>query len=172
MVIQHPVTTEYEANLAHINQTVAAIDRLKLPTVWIWPNMDAGADGVSKGIRVYREQRAPGHIHFFKGLPIEHFAPLLANAACMVGNSSSGIREAGFLGVPTVDIGTRQAGRERGANVRQAGYDAGEIARVITEQVAHGPYPRDTTYGDGQAGAKIAAALASHRFNLQKQITY
>ena len=172
VVIQHPVTTEYDKNLFNINQTIEAIDTLKIPTVWIWPNMDAGSDGLSKGIRVYREHRAPDHIHFFKSLPIEKFAPLLANAACMVGNSSSGIRESAFLGVPTVNIGTRQGGRERGPNVRDVPYDKEIIQQTIKEQVEHGPYPKDELYGDGKAGQKVADVLAEYEFTLQKRITY
>ena len=172
VVIQHPVTTEYDQNLFNINQTIEAIDDLKIPAVWIWPNMDAGSDGLSKGIRVYREHHAPEHIHFFKSLPIEKFAPLLANAACMVGNSSSGIRESAFLGVPTVNIGTRQGGRERGANVMDVPYDKSVIEKAIREQMGHGPYPKDELYGDGKAGEKVAKVLAEHEFTLQKRITY
>ncbi len=169
VVVQHPVTTEYESNLRHVQQTVEAIETLRVPTFWIWPNMDAGSDGISKGIRMYREQHSPEHVHFFKSLPIELFAPLLRNAACIVGNSSSGIREAAFLGTPTVNIGTRQAGRARGRNVRDVAYDAGAIAVAIREQMAHGRYEPDYLYGDGDAARKMVAVIASHRFRLQKQ---
>ena len=172
VVIQHPVTTEYDRNLFNINQTIEAVHELDIPTVWIWPNMDAGSDGLSKGIRVYREHNAPRHIHYFKSLPIEKFAPLLANAACMVGNSSSGIRESAFLGVPTVNIGTRQGGRERGANVMDVPYDKGVIKKAILDQMAHGPYAKDALYGDGKAGEKVADVLAGYEFTLQKRITY
>jgi UDP-hydrolysing UDP-N-acetyl-D-glucosamine 2-epimerase len=172
VVIQHPVTTEYDRNLAHVNETLAAIDTMKRNTVWIWPNMDAGSDGISKGIRVYRETHSPDFMHFFKSLPIEHYAPLLKNCACMVGNSSSGIREAAFLGVPTVNIGSRQAGRERADNVIDVSYDREAIRKAIETQIAHGPYAPDHRYGDGQAGAKIVDVLKDYQFNIQKQITY
>ncbi|MBF0284301.1 MAG: UDP-N-acetylglucosamine 2-epimerase (hydrolyzing) [Magnetococcales bacterium] len=172
IVIQHPVTTEYADNLAHINETVEAIDALKRPTIWIWPNMDAGSNGVSKGIRVYREQRRPTHVHFFKSLPIELFAPLLKNAACIVGNSSSGIRESAFLGTPCVNVGTRQNGRDRGRNVVDVGYDAGAIRAAIEHQIAHGRYPADPIYGNGAAWQKMVEVLAEYQFTLQKQITY
>ncbi|MFH1487406.1 MAG: UDP-N-acetylglucosamine 2-epimerase, partial [Pseudomonadota bacterium] len=69
IVLQHPVVTEYVDNLGNIRETIAAVDELKYPTVWVWPNMDAGSDGISKGLRVYREKERPRFIHFFKSLP-------------------------------------------------------------------------------------------------------
>jgi UDP-hydrolysing UDP-N-acetyl-D-glucosamine 2-epimerase len=172
VVIQHPVTTEYDKNLSNLNQTIRAIASLSMQTIWIWPNMDAGSDGISKGIRVFRETENPDYIHFFKSLPIEYFGPLLKNAACIVGNSSSGIRESAFLGVPSVNIGSRQFGRERGLNVKDAGYDANEIKNAILQQLEHGPYRPDFTYGDGDAGTKIAEILTNFNFNIQKKMTY
>ncbi len=172
IVIQHPVTTEYEENLQHINETIRAIESLRMGTIWIWPNMDAGSDGISKGIRVFRETKKPQHVHFFKSLPIEYYAPLLRNAACIVGNSSSGIREAAFLGVPTVNIGSRQAGRERGENVIDVGYSRKEIENAILKQIEHGKYEPDYIYGNGKAGQKIAETLKDFKFKLQKRISY
>ena len=172
VVIQHPVTTEYEDNLAHINETIQAIDRLKMNTIWIWPNMDAGADGISKGIRMFREKRRPQYVHFFKSLPIEAYAPLLKNARCIVGNSSSGIRESAFLGVPSVNIGTRQQGRERGRNVIDVAYDAEEIAQAVVKQVERGTYEPDFLYGNGEAGKKIVSIMERYEYRLQKSIVY
>jgi UDP-hydrolysing UDP-N-acetyl-D-glucosamine 2-epimerase len=172
VVIQHPVTTEYDKNLMHINETVGAIESLSMQTVWIWPNMDAGSDGISKGIRIFRELKKPDYARFYKSLPIEYFAPLIKNSACIIGNSSCGIREAAFLGVPSVNIGSRQFGRERGLNVKDVGYDAKEIEEAILQQIAHGPYGSDVTYGDGSAGARIGEILNDFEFNIQKKMTY
>jgi UDP-hydrolysing UDP-N-acetyl-D-glucosamine 2-epimerase len=172
VVIQHPVTTEYEHNLQHVNDTIQAVDSLHMNTFWIWPNMDAGSDGISKGIRVFRESKNSDHAHFFKSLPIEYFAPLLRNAACIVGNSSSGIREASFLGIPCVNIGSRQDGRERGKNVIDVGYDHNQIKEAICQQLEHGSYEPDYLYGDGQSGLKIVKILKDFEFKVQKQIVY
>jgi GDP/UDP-N,N'-diacetylbacillosamine 2-epimerase (hydrolysing) len=172
IVIQHPVTTEYEKNYDNINETIKAIEDLKMPTAWIWPNMDAGSDGINRGIRWYRERNKPEHIHFFKSLPIELFGPLLNNTACIVGNSSSGIREAAFLGTPCVNVGTRQNGRERGRNVIDVGYDSQEILEAIGAQLAHGKFESDHIYGNGMSGNKIVDILSTIEFNMQKQITY
>ena len=172
VVIQHPVTSEYHDSLAHVNETIAAIDELRMPTVWIWPNVDAGSDGIAKGIRMYRESANPDFLHLFKDLPIEHYAPLLKNTACLIGNSSSGIRESAFLGTPTVNIGTRQSSRQRGHNVIDVGYDRAEIVSAVQRQIDHGPYEPDHLYGDGKAGDRIVQHLAEFEFTLQKSITY
>ena len=172
VVIQHPVTTEYRENLVHVNETIAAIISLKMNTIWIWPNMDAGSDGISKGIRMLREREEIDYIHFFKSLPIEHYAPLMKNSACIVGNSSSGIRESAFLGVPSVNIGSRQAGRERAANVIDVGYDREQIKHSVLQQLDHGPYEPDFLYGNGRAGIQIVEVLSNFEFNIQKRITY
>jgi UDP-hydrolysing UDP-N-acetyl-D-glucosamine 2-epimerase len=172
VVIQHPVTTEYERNLPHVNETIEAIKSLQMNTIWIWPNMDAGSDGISKGIRVFRERQRADYIRFFKSLPIELYAPLLKNGACLVGNSSSGIREAAFMGVPSVNIGSRQAGRERCANVMDVAYDSKMIQHAIKSQLDHGPYEPDFLYGDGKAGEKIVNILKDFNFQIQKRINY
>ncbi len=172
VVIQHPVTTEYELNRRHVEQTLCAVHEGGYRGIWIWPNMDAGSDGVSAGIRSFRERENNDRIHFFKGLPIEHFAPLLANTACIVGNSSSGIREAAFLGTPCVNVGTRQHGRTRTPNVLDVPCEKGAIVNAIGCQLVHGRYQPDHTYGDGNAGLRTLEALSSCNVNLQKRIMY
>lgn len=172
VLIQHPVTTEYEENLIHIRETIRALELLNMPTVWILPNMDAGSDGINKAIRQFREAKQPENIHFFKSLPIECYGPLLKNAACLLGNSSSGIRESAFLGVPSVNIGSRQQGRERGHNVIDVGYDYREIVAVVNRQLQHGAYAPDHVYGDGYAAQKIVEVLCGTQFKVQKAITY
>ncbi len=172
VVIQHPVTTEYEANYHHASLTIQAVEKLAMNTVWIWPNMDAGSDGISKAIRVFRESKKPEYVHFFTSLSIELYGPLLNKAACIIGNSSSGLREAAFLGTPSVNIGSRQTGREIGKNVIHTGYDSDNILEAIQRQLAHGKYEPDYTYGDGRSGRRIADILADAPVCLQKLITY
>src|SRR5205085_5651784 len=100
------------------------------------------------------------------------FLKLVYNARCLVGNSSMGIRESAFLGVPVVNIGTRQAGRDRGKNVKDVGYDRAEIARAIARQSKVGRYPSDPLYGDGRAGERIARLLASRPLTIEKRLDY
>jgi UDP-hydrolysing UDP-N-acetyl-D-glucosamine 2-epimerase len=172
IVIQHPVTTEYEQNLGYINETLTVINELKIETVWIMPNMDAGSDAINKGIRWFRENNHPEHIHFFKSLPIELFGPLLKNASCIVGNSSSGIRESTYLGTPSVNIGTRQQGRKRGKNTIDVSNNQKEIITAIRKQLANGKYEMQYIYGDGNAAGKIVEVLANSKFSIQKRMTY
>ena len=171
-VIQHPVTTEYDSNLRNIEETIAAVSLLNLPTVWVMPNMDAGADGANKAIRRFRDSEASCKTHFFKSLPIELFGPTLKNSICIIGNSSSGIRESAFLGTPCVNIGTRQTGRERGHNVIDVDYDRHQIVTAVKRHLECGRYEPDFIYGDGQASLKMLHALKKSEIRLQKKITY
>ena len=172
VVLQHPVTTEYGQGFAQVEQTLQAIDRIAMPTVWLWPNVDAGSDDISKGLRVYREQRSPDFVHFYRNFSAEDYLRLINGASCLVGNSSSGIREGAFLGVPVVNIGTRQQARERGPNVLDVGYDNQEIETAIRRQLAKGQYERSELFGDGKAGERIVEVLAKHEFKIQKRLTY
>ncbi len=172
VVLQHPVTTEFGSGMAQINETLQAIKAIGMQTIWLWPNVDAGSDEISKGLRIFRESENPDYIHFYRNFSVEHYAQLIGNCACLVGNSSSGIREGSFLGVPTVNIGTRQANREQADNCINTGYDHRGIEDAIRHQIKHGRYPSHTLYGDGQAGDRIANILASVDTNIQKKLTY
>lgn len=172
LVMQHPVTTEYDDTLHQIEHTLQAIYELQIPTIWLWPNVDAGSDRISRGIRRFREQHNPSFIHFFKNLPPEIFYKVLVNSRCLVGSSSVGIRESSGLGVPVVNIGTRQVGRLRGRNVLDVGHDKEAIKAAVLQQMAHGPYEPEAIYGDGQAGQRMAEILAEVPLTIHKRITY
>ncbi len=168
LFLQHPVTTEYGQGLKNITETIAAIHSLKMQTIILWPNIDAGSDEISKGLRKYKEQYQPPFVHFYRNFAVEDYLKVLANATCIIGNSSSGIMEAGFLGVPAINIGTRQAGSERGDNVVDVPYNRSLIKKAIEDQLLHGRYERDTLFGSGEAGKKIAEILATHQVPVQK----
>ena len=121
------MTTEYGQAEQQINETLMALDELKMPTVMLWPNVDAGSEDVSRGMRKFRERYKPEYIRFYKNFPVETFLRLMRSAACLVGNSSASIREGAFIGTPAVNIGSRQDGRERGPNVIDVGYDRAAI---------------------------------------------
>ena len=172
VVMQHPVTTEYELARQHIMETLYAAKEINLPALVFWPNVDAGSDGTSNGIRAFRELEEPSHFHFFKNMAPKDFLKLIFNSRGLVGNSSVGIRESSFLGIPVVNIGTRQSGRERGSNVLDVSYDRGEIAGAIRHHLGNGSYPRDPIYGDGHAGTRIADLLAKVPLTIEKRLTY
>jgi UDP-hydrolysing UDP-N-acetyl-D-glucosamine 2-epimerase len=172
LMMQHPVTTEFGQGLEQVNQTLDAVAELGLQAVVFWPNVDAGSEQVSKGIRQFRERGRDEGFHFFRHLPAEVFARLMAQCAVMVGNSSAGLREGAYLGTPVVTVGSRQHGRERGYNAISVDHHTAAIVAAMREQVAHGPYERDPLFGDGTAGVRIAEALARERPAVQKELHY
>jgi len=172
VVMQHPVTTEYSFARKHIEETLYAIKELDIPTLWFWPNVDAGSDGTSKGIRSFRELYSPANIHFFKNLRSADFLRLLYNCKCIIGNSSVAIRECSFLGVPAINIGTRQEGRQRGKNVIDVDYDRNQITDAINKQILNGRYPGEIIYGNGNSGYNITQVLAEVPLNYVKHLYY
>jgi UDP-hydrolysing UDP-N-acetyl-D-glucosamine 2-epimerase len=172
LMMQHPVTTEYGDSLEQINITLDAVARQGMQALVFWPNVDAGSEAVAKGIRLFRDKGAAHGFHFFRNLQPELFARLLAHTSCMVGNSSSGLREGAFLGTPVVTIGSRQRNREHGRNVIEVSHDVDEIANAIRAQIEHGPYERDPLFGDGDAGQRISEILAGPLPAVQKQLSY
>jgi UDP-hydrolysing UDP-N-acetyl-D-glucosamine 2-epimerase len=172
LVSQHPVTTEYGEGEKQIWATLEAVKSLDLPTIVLWPNADAGSEDISRGIRKWREQKLDRNMHFFKNLPTDTYIKLMRLTACLVGNSSSGIREGAFIGTPVVNLGTRQFMRERGKNVIEVGHSKDEIQNAIKKQLSHGRYKMEPIYGDGTAGNKIADVLSKIHVNVQKRIAY
>lgn len=172
IVMQHPVTTEYEQSKQQTLETLKAIQTSDLPTFWFWPNVDAGSDGTSNALRSFRENNKCNHIQFFKNMTPYDFLKILKNSKCLIGNSSAGIRECAYLGVPVINIGSRQNGRERGANVIDVGYDKAMIQQAISKQLEHGKYPSDDIYGKAGAGKQIAALLAKIPLSYTKILNY
>lgn len=172
LVSQHPVTTEYVESRRQIEATLKALSKLKINTIMLWPNPDAGTEDISAGIRVFREKYKPEWLHLFKNLPIGKYIHLMNTAACLVGNSSSGIREGSFIGTPVVNIGTRQTNRPISLNVIHAHSDASSIMAAIKKQLKNGRRERTFLYGDGQAGERIADILATTSVQIQKKMSY
>jgi len=168
----HPVTTEYQHNRRYMEDILWALEQLHMPTILMWPNADAGSELISKAIRTFREKKRPDYLHAFKNLPFEVFIKLMDHCSCMLGNSSSAIRDGAFIGVPAVNIGTRQQGRVRGKNIIDVSYDRNEILKAIEKQLSNGKYSMDPVYGDGNAGKKISDILSACDVKLQKQIFY
>ena len=172
LISQHSVTTEYGDAKDRITNTIKACVRTGLNIIILWPNADAGTEGISTGIRRYREKYPEARIHAFKNLPVDIYTRLMKNTACLVGNSSSGIREGAYIGTPCVNVGTRQNGRERGHNVIDVSHDEDGIFEAVKKQIEHGPYPSEPIYGDGHAGVQIAEILSKVEVPVQKRIVY
>ena len=172
IVMQHPVTTEYQDSRKHIEATLEAIYKLNKPTLWFWPNVDAGADGTSTGIRAFREQHQLPNVHFFKNMEGMDFLELLQHSNCLIGNSSVGIRECAFLGVPVINIGSRQNRRDRGGNSFDVDYSQEQIEAAIVATIEKGRTHSSSIYGDGKAGVQIANLLAELPLQFHKTIMY
>lgn len=174
VLMQHPVTTEYESARNHMEESLFALSEMNYPTFIFWPNVDAGADGTSKALRSFREhhKQKSMNFHFFKNMLPSDFLKLLVNSKCLVGNSSVGIRECAYLGVPVVNIGSRQNGRERGNNVKDVSYNREEIKQALKDHINHGHYMANPIYGNGKAGRKIADIIAEFEFNIAKVLSY
>lgn len=172
VVMQHPVTTEYRLARVQISETLRAVARLPLPAFWFWPNVDIGSDGTSQGIRSFRELSGVRSIHFFKNMNAEDFLRLITASSCLIGNSSVGIRESSYLGVPVVNIGSRQDGRERGANVVDVEHREEEIYAATVRQISQGRYEGVELYGDGQAGKRVAQEIAGWTPTSVKKLNY
>ena len=169
VVLQHSVTNEYKSAKDQIIETIEAIRKMKIQTVWLWPNVDAGTDEISKELRMLREESLDFPLHFYINFPIHDYARLISNAACFIGNSSSALREGAFLGIPAVNIGSRQDCRERGINILDVDYDNNQIFNSIKKQIDHGRYESDHRFGSGNAGKMIAAKLSSIDLEIKKK---
>jgi UDP-N-acetylglucosamine 2-epimerase/N-acetylmannosamine kinase len=173
IVIQHPVTTEYSEAQRQIHETLTSVHGTQKQAIWLWPNPDAGSDATSKGIRHFRECHLHNRIHFFRNIDPGIFLRLLRNAKCIVGNSSVAIRECAYLGIPAVNIGSRQENRQRGKNVIDVKYDSTEISQAIALQISkYGTLRADHIYGDGNSGERIANLCAQINLSSAKCITY
>ena len=165
----HPVTTNQE------NQDIESILKVcktkDLQAVVLWPNADSGGLFIAKQIRRLREKNADlDGVRFFKNLPVELYLKLMSQTNCLIGNSSSGIREGAFLGTPVINIGTRQSDRDRGRNVKDLQYfDCMKFELLLDEQLKAGKYEPDYIYGTGDSGQQIVKIIASSSPSIQKK---
>lgn len=172
VVMQHPVTTEYDDSYRNTAETIEAIEAAGVPALWFWPNVDAGSDGTSKAIRVAREHGRLKQVHFYRNMHPADFLAVLMHSRGIIGNSSVALRECAYLGVPAVNIGSRQRGRDRGRNVRDVDYGRDAIAAAIRDVWNATERPTDMIYGDGHAGKRIADVLATCPLTIDKMLTY
>jgi len=175
MLSQHPVTTEFFSARKQIKETLLAIKKINLPTIVFWPNPDAGSDEISKELRKWREFGQANKMYFVKNIVTEDYIRLMNKTSCLIGNSSSGIRESAFIGTPVVNIGTRQNNRTSANNVINSSNNFNQIYLSIKKQLKEIKYKKKYIYGDGNASKKIISHILSalsEKINIQKKITY
>lgn len=171
LLIQHPVTTEVNEAENQIIKTLSAIKKINEQVILIHPNIDAGGRRILKIIKRTKIKR-------YKNLPSETFLSLMNITNVIVGNSSSGIREAPSFKLPAVNIGTRQQGREQANNVISVDYDEKEIYSAIKKVLYDKEFKEKlkdckNPYGDGKASERIVDILAKIKIKpemLQKKI--
>lgn len=173
LVVFHPTTTEYGGERRQMEELLGALGRLRRQTVLLWPNIDAGADHISKAIRVFRETHdSKKWMRTIVNLEPEIYLRVLGRAACAVGNSSSFVRDAGYFGTPVVLVGSRQEGREWDEHVTQVAPVMEEIEAAVRRQLRRGRYRPSQLYGDGKVSARIAEQLARLEPYLQKRLAF
>lgn len=172
LVIYHPVTTRFGEARRQAEQLLEALHQLQTPTVWIWPNIDAGADDISKALRVYREHHDARWLHLVKNLDPVTFQKCLKVTACAIGNSSSFVRDSTFSGTPVVLVGDRQTGREHGDNLVSVPAETARIVEAARAQLARGRHEPSLLYGDGRASERIVEQLKRFEPYPQKLLSY
>ena len=172
LVVFHPTTTEYGGERRQMEVLMAALDQLRVQSLILWPNIDAGSDHISKVIRLKRLETTVPWIRTLTNLTPDNYLRVLANTACAVGNSSSFVRDAGYFGTPVVLVGNRQNGREHDVHVTPVPVEQDAIVEAIQKQLVHGRYPPSTMYGDGNVSARIAKGLESLTPYLQKRLAF
>jgi len=162
LVTYHPVTLEVEQAAWQLEQLLTALSKTDRPVVITPPNADPGGSVIADRLRSFA--RTHPRTVLVRDLGTRAYFSLMRLAAAMVGNSSSGLLEAPSFGLPVVNVGTRQQGRERAANVIDVGYSAEEIfeglANALDPAFRRGLDGLTNPYGDGRAAPRIVARLA------------
>jgi len=169
MVMYQPVTTETEHLAEYTKVILDAVHETAIPTLWFWPNFDTGAEEISHTLRIFRDQTKAHKIRFMRYLPPRDFIWLLKHTRALIGNSSAGIKESSYLGVPVVNIGNRQVGRLRTKNVLDASHKKEHIKKAIEAQINKNRYPPSKLYFANGTARKIAQTLAKANLYVQKK---
>ncbi len=168
MVMYHPVNTELESLSENTRKLLVAVHKLDMPVIWFWPNFDAGAEYISHELRMFKEKTAHHKVKFLRYLPPRQFLSLLTKSKCLIGNSSAGIKECSYLGIPVVNVGSRQNNRLRADNVVDCGNDSVEAYDAIRKQLSIGRYPSSNLYASNNTSREIARVLSEVDLYTQK----
>jgi GDP/UDP-N,N'-diacetylbacillosamine 2-epimerase (hydrolysing) len=174
--LHHPASLDKTPLKQQIAPALRAATDLDGEKIILLPNSDSGSEIFAKEIERYRSR---SDVHIFNHVPRSDLVGILKYSKLLIGNSSMGIIDASFLKLPTVSIGARQAGRERGSNVVDSGYAESEVVRAIRK--ARSPAFRarvrksKSPYGDGRTAVRIVQLIERHiaRKDLfAKRLTY
>jgi UDP-hydrolysing UDP-N-acetyl-D-glucosamine 2-epimerase len=173
LIVNHPDSTKNEEiNHKNIKILISALNNIKINKVMFWPNSDAYNNIIASEMRKLKEKNKANDITYVINCTPEQYLLLLNNSKCLVGNSSSFIREGSHLGKPAVIIGERQNMREVGPNIIYAKYLKKEIIKKIFFQIKKVKYTKKKIYGNHNAGLKIKNILEKINFTNKKYIAY
>ena len=173
IILQHTVTSELETIKENILQTIDAVKELNIQAIIIYGNADAGSQKITKVIKNLK-------IKQYMTIPYQDYIGLLKHASALVGNSSSGIIEAPFLHVPSINVGTRQDGRLRAESIIDVKYNKNEIKKAIKKAIEDKDFLKKvkshkSLYGNGDSAKKIVKILEKidlKKIPIQKKMTY
>jgi UDP-N-acetylglucosamine 2-epimerase (hydrolysing) len=160
VLIFHPVTNEIDELKYSIQQVVNAIQKSNLNYIVIKPNNDLGTQIIQQGLSQLSNSDRFIHI---PSMRFEYFLQLLKSAKFIIGNSSAGVREAAYYGVPAINIGTRQLNRNLNELILNVGYEEKSILDAISSSESLERMPRQD-FGDGKSGIKFAEILNDDNF--------
>ena len=176
ILIQHPLSSEFKKSYLQMRVSLSAIVELGFKTAVIYPNSDAGSEGIIKAINEFKNF---SNIKIFKNIPRLEFINLLRKASCLVGNSSCGILEAPFLKLQVVNVGNRQKERMHANNVLFVSHNKRQIMKAINKSISINYKNKmkkiKNPFGNGKSSKKIANILSKIRINkklLNKEMTY
>jgi UDP-hydrolysing UDP-N-acetyl-D-glucosamine 2-epimerase len=162
IIMFHPDTLNDNENLIWVKEIIDSIEKSEIFWFWFWPNPDHGTSAISKEIRKSRENGKLKRVKFIINLKPEIFVKLALTAKLMLGNSSFGIREASFIGLPVINLGKRQFGRQRASNVLDL--DCADQAPLLFKEISKQidkKFEKSFIYGDGNSGTKAATVIGS-----------
>lgn len=160
IIMFHPDTLEGKQTIDWVTSLIQVIEKSSMKWFWFWPNPDHGTNLVSKALRRNREAGKLQNVRFIINLPPEQFITLALKSKVMIGNSSFGIREASFIGLPVVNLGTRQSGRQRASNVVEIQEPNTKELELKVQEQTQARFLSSSIYGTGNAG-KLSAKIIS-----------
>lgn len=160
IVIFHPVTSEQESMAAQAKALFGALEASGRHFVVIAPNNDPGTDDIFAVIEALPQER----FRLIPSMRFNYFSELMKNASAMIGNSSAGVREAPFLGLPSLDVGTRQNNRAQSDSVMSCSpWERDSIFKFIKENWAARNSP-DDGFGIGKSSDQFVKTLCEKKF--------
>jgi UDP-hydrolysing UDP-N-acetyl-D-glucosamine 2-epimerase len=160
IIMFHPDTLNIVESLEWVDLLIRLVERSSIKWFWFWPNPDHGSDKVSKILRKSREIGKLKNVRFVINLSPEDFIAVALYSSIFLGNSSFGIRESGYMGLPSITTGQRQRGRDKSLNVQSIEEPQFEVLMDVFNQLLGKKFAKSTLYGDGNSG-RLGAEIIS-----------